>query len=144
VKLLTQDAKVEALKRAPLFEGLSKRELVQLARLSDDLEVPAGQVLCREGEIGQEVFVIVDGEVTVTRRGKRAVTGRAGEFFGEISIVEHMPRTATVTAKTPVRLFVLTGQSFRSVLHENPGVERKVLVALARRLAELASDPTLV
>jgi CRP/FNR family transcriptional regulator, cyclic AMP receptor protein len=144
VKLLSQDAKVQALKRAPLFEGLSKRELVQLARLSDDLEVPAGRVLCREGEIGQEVFVIVDGEVTVTRRGKRAVTGGAGEFFGEISIVEHMPRTATVTAKTRVRLFVLTGQSFRSVLHEYPGVERKVLVALARRLAELAKDPTLV
>jgi CRP-like cAMP-binding protein len=143
VTLLAHDAKVEALKRAPLFAGLSKRELVQLARMSDDLEVPAGQVLCREGEIGQEVFVIVDGEVTVTRRGKRTVTGRAGEFFGEISIVEHMPRTATVTAKTPVRLFVLTGQSFRSVLLECPGVEHKVLVALARRLAELASDPTL-
>jgi CRP-like cAMP-binding protein len=144
VKLLAQDAKVAALSRAPLFEGLTKQELVQLARMSDDLEVPAGQVLCREGEIGREVFVIVDGEVTVARRGKRPVTGRAGEFFGEISIVEHLPRTATVTAKTPVRLFVLTGQSFRSVLHECPGVERKVLVALARRLAELASDPALV
>jgi CRP/FNR family transcriptional regulator, cyclic AMP receptor protein len=144
VRLFAQDAKVEALKRAPLFEGLTKRELAQLARLSDDLEVPAGQILCREGEIGQEVFVIVDGEVTVTRRGKRAVTGHAGEFFGEISIVEHMPRTATVTARTPVRLFVLTGQSFRSVLQDYPGVQQKVLVALARRLAELAKDPTLV
>ena len=144
MKLLAHDVKIDALKRAPLFEGLSKRELAQLARLSDDLEVPAGQVLCREGELGREVFVIVDGEVTVTRRGKPAFTGGAGEFFGEISIVEHMPRTATVTAKTPLRLFVLTGQSFRSVLHENPGVEHKVLIALARRLAALAKDPTLV
>jgi CRP/FNR family transcriptional regulator, cyclic AMP receptor protein len=142
--LFARDVKVEALRRAPLFAELSKKELAMLARMSDDLEVPAGRVLCREGERGQEFFVLMDGEVEVTRRGRRVSTGRGGDFFGEISIVERMPRTATVTAKTQLRLFVLTGQAFRSVLDRNPAVERKVMVALARRLAEFASDPGMV
>jgi CRP-like cAMP-binding protein len=135
---------MEALKRAPLFEGLSKKELALLARMTDNLEVPAGKVLCREGETGHEFFVILEGEVEITRSGKRLASGRGGDFFGEISIVERLPRSATVTAKTPLRLFVLTGQGFRSVLRGSPAVERKVLVALARRLAEFANDPGVV
>jgi CRP/FNR family cyclic AMP-dependent transcriptional regulator len=141
--LFTQDTKVEALKRAPLFEGLSRKELVQLARVSDDLEVPSGKVLCREGEVGQEFFVIVDGKVDITRKGKRVTTRGGGDFFGEIALLEETPRMATVTTKTPVRLFVLTRADFRHLVDENPSVERKVLRALARRLIELSRDPTL-
>jgi CRP/FNR family cyclic AMP-dependent transcriptional regulator len=70
MRLFSQDAKVEALKRAPLFEGLSRKELTQLARSSEDLEIPAGTALCKEGEIGHEFFVIVDGEVEITREGQ--------------------------------------------------------------------------
>ena len=141
--LFTQDTKVEALKRAPLFEGLSRKELVQLARVSDDLEVPTGKVLCREGEVGQEFFVIVDGKVDITRKGKRVTTRGGGDFFGEIALLEETPRMATVTTKTPVSLFVLTRADFRHLVDENPSVERKVLRALARRLIELSRDPTL-
>jgi CRP-like cAMP-binding protein len=144
VRWFAQDVKIEALKRAPLFEGLSKNELALLARMTDNLEVPAGKVLCREGETGQEFFVILEGEVEITRSGKRVASGGGGDFFGEISIVERMPRTATVTAKTPLRMFVLSGQGFRSVLHGSRAVERKVMVALARRLAESANDPGLI
>jgi CRP/FNR family transcriptional regulator, cyclic AMP receptor protein len=143
MKLFSQDKKVEALKRAPLFEGLSRKELVQLARMSDDLEVPAGRVLCKEGDRGREFFVLVEGKVDVARKGKRVATLGAGDFVGEISLLEQTPRTATVTAKTPVRLFVLTPRDFRQVVDENPSVERKVLRALARRLLELSRDPTL-
>jgi CRP/FNR family cyclic AMP-dependent transcriptional regulator len=143
VRLFSQDAKVEALKKAPLFEGLSRKELTQLARVSEDLEVPAGEVLCKEGETGQEFFVIVDGKVEVTRKGRRVTARGGGDFFGEIALLEQVPRTATVTAKTPLRFFVLTGRDFRRLLDENPGVERKVLRALARRLVELSSDPAL-
>jgi CRP-like cAMP-binding protein len=143
VRLITQNAKVEALKRAPLFDGLSRKELVELARVSEDLEVPPGKVLCKEGEIGHEFFVIVDGEVEVTRNGKRVATRAGGEFFGEIALLEETRRTATVTAKTPLRFFVLTRSDFRRLVNENRNVERKVLRALARRVVELSGDPTL-
>ncbi len=143
MRLFTQNAKVEALKRAPLFEGLSRKELVELARVSEDLEVPPGKVLCKEGDIGQEFFVIVDGEVEVTRDGKRLATRGGGEFFGEIALLEETRRTATVTAKTPLRFFVLTRRDFRRLINENRNVEGKVLRALARRVVELSGDPTL-
>src|SRR6266487_4242236 len=87
MKLFSQDTKVEALRHATLFEGLSRKQLVQLARVSEDLEVPAGKVLCKEGEVGQEFFVIIDGEVEVTKNGKRVATRAAGEFFGEIALL---------------------------------------------------------
>jgi CRP-like cAMP-binding protein len=143
MKLFSQDSKVQALKSAPLFDGLSRKELTQLARVSEDLEVEPGKVLCKEGEIGQEFFVIVDGKVNVNRKGRRVTTRSSGQFVGEIALLEDVPRTATVTAETPVRLFVLTRKDFRHLLDTNPGVERKVLRALARRLAEISSDPTL-
>jgi CRP/FNR family cyclic AMP-dependent transcriptional regulator len=143
VRLFNQDTKVQALKRAPLFEGLSRKELVEVARVTEDLEVPAGKVLCREGETGHEFFVLVDGTVDVKRKGKRVAELGAGGFVGEISLLERIPRMATVTAKTPVRFFVLTRRDFRNLVDQNPKVERKVLRALARRLAELSRDPTL-
>ena len=143
MKLFNQDTKVDALKRAPLFEGLSRKELSQLARVTEDLEVPAGEVLCREGETGQEFFVIVEGETDITSKGKRVASRGGGDFVGEIALLENTTRTATVTAKTPLRIFVLTRQDFRRLVDENPTVERKVLQTLARRVVELSSDPTL-
>ncbi len=143
MKLFSQDTKVQALKRAPLFDGLSRKELIQLAQVSEDLEVEPGKVLCNEGEIGHEFFVIVEGKVKVTRKGRRVATRSDGDFVGEIALLEELPRTATVTAETPVRLFVLTRKDFRHLLDQEPRVERKVLRALARRLAETTSDPTL-
>ena len=143
MKLFSQDAKVQALKSAPLFEGLSRKELTQLARVSEDLEVEAGKVLCKEGEIGQEFFAIVEGKVKVTRKGRRVTTRGGGDFVGEIALLDDVPRTATVTAETPVRLFVLTRKDFRHLVDKNPGVERKVLRALALRLAEISKDPAL-
>jgi CRP-like cAMP-binding protein len=142
MRLFNQDTKVQALKGVPLFEGLSRKEL-QLERVCEDLQVEPGKVLCTEGEVGQEFFVLVDGKVEVTRKGRRVATLRGGDFVGEIALVTELPRTATVTAETPVRLFVLTRREFHGVLDQNPKVERKVLRALARRLAETSSDPTL-
>lgn len=143
MSLFSQDTKVQALKRAPLFEDLSRKELVQLARVCDDLEVQPGKVLCKEGQMGREFFVIVEGKVAVSREGRHLATLNGGDFLGEIAVVTEMPRTATATADTHVRMFVLSGRDFRVVLDENPTVERKVLRALARRLAEASSDPTL-
>jgi CRP/FNR family transcriptional regulator, cyclic AMP receptor protein len=142
VRLFNQNTKVEALKRAPLFEGLSKKELADLARHSEDLEVPAGEVLCREGDTGQEFFVIVDGEIDITSKGKPVAARGGGDFVGEIALLEDTKRTATVTARTPLRVFVLTRQDFRRLVDANPKVERKVMQALARRVVELSHDPT--
>ena len=135
VRLFSQNVKVEALKRAPLFEGLSKKELAELARVTDDLQVPPGTVLCREGAVGREFFVIVDGEAEVTRNGTRIATRGSGDFLGEIALITTTKRTATVTATTPLRCFILTRGDFRRVLDENPAVQRKVLEVLAERLA---------
>jgi CRP/FNR family cyclic AMP-dependent transcriptional regulator len=143
MRLFSQDRKVQALKGAPLFEGLSRKELAQLARVSEDLEVEPGTVLCKEGDIGHEFFVIVDGKVKISRKGRRVSVRGGGDFVGEIALIEDVPRTATVTAETPVRLFVLTRKDFRHLLDEQPNVERKVMRVLARRLAEVSSDPTL-
>jgi CRP/FNR family transcriptional regulator, cyclic AMP receptor protein len=142
MRLFSQDTKVTALKRAPLFDGLTRKELTELARVSEDLDIPAGKALCTEGEIGHEFFVIVDGDIEVTRHGKPVPLRGGGEFVGEIALLEETPRTATVTAKTPVRAFVLTRHDFRALIDANPSVERKVLRALARRVVELSEDPT--
>ena len=142
MRLFSQDTKVEALKRAPLFEGLSKKELAQLARVSEDLEVPAGDVICKEGDTGREFFVIVEGEIEVTVKGKKVAERGEGDFVGEIALLEDTSRTATVTAKTPLRLFVLTREDFRSLVRQSPKVEQKVMQALARRVVQLSRDPT--
>ena len=141
--LFSHDTKVEALQRAPLFEGLSRDELEELAKRTDDLDFAAGKVLCKEGESGGEFYVIMEGEVDVTRGGEKLATSGGGEFFGEISLVEDVPRIATVTAATPIRCFVLTRGRFLDLLDHQPGVERKVMRALAKRLATVSDDPTL-
>jgi CRP/FNR family cyclic AMP-dependent transcriptional regulator len=98
------------------------------------MEVEEGKVLTREGKSGSEFFVIVDGEVSVTKNGQEIRTLGPGDFFGEIALLEDTPRTATVVAKTPLRFFVLTRQSFRSMLAHQPELEQKVLAALAERV----------
>jgi CRP/FNR family transcriptional regulator, cyclic AMP receptor protein len=142
MRLFSQDTKVEALKRAPLFEGLSKKELTQLARVSEDMELPEGATLTTEGELGHEFFVIIEGETQVKRKGRKIGTRGAGDFIGEIALIDQVPRTATVTAKTPLRVFVLTSKDFHHLLEENPNVQRKVMRALARRVAEASRDPS--
>ena len=141
MRLFAADAKVDALRKAPLFAGLSRKELEELAKLADDLEVPAGKVLTRQGDTGREFFVLMDGEVEVERDGQSLGKRGSGDFIGEISLLEDIPRTATVTAATQLRLFVLTAQSFRSVVEAQPEVENKVLRTLARRLADMSDDP---
>jgi CRP/FNR family transcriptional regulator, cyclic AMP receptor protein len=138
-----QDTKVAALQRSPLFEGLGRKQLVMLARLTDDLEVPVGSVLCREGERGREFFVIIEGEAEVTRGGRRLATIASGEFFGELALLERVVRTATVTATTPLRFFVISDSAFDTVLATDPSIERKLLRTLARRLISMTGDPSI-
>jgi CRP-like cAMP-binding protein len=137
--LFPHDTKVDALRQCPLFAELSRDELQELAKTTEDLEVEEGKVLCRQGEPAQEFFVIIEGDAEATKDGESLRMMGPGDFFGEIGLIEDIPRTATVTAATPLRFFVLTRQSFWGMLDRMPGVERKILRALAKRL--LATEP---
>ena len=138
--LFSQDTKADALGRCPFFAGLSRGELLELAKVTEDMEVEEGKVLTREGASGSEFFVIVDGEVSVTKDGSDVRTLGPGDFFGEIALLEDTPRTATVMAKTPLRFFVLTRQAFRSMLAHQPEIEEKVTEALQQRVRATSGD----
>jgi CRP-like cAMP-binding protein len=134
--LFPHDTKVDALAKAPLFAALSRQELGELAKATEDLEVDEGKTLTREGDLGREFFVIVDGDVSVTQDGNEIRRLGPGDFFGEIALIyDNARRTATVTAASPLRFFVLTRQSFRSLLEHQPEIEEKVMAALEERLA---------
>jgi CRP/FNR family transcriptional regulator, cyclic AMP receptor protein len=141
MSLFSHDTKVDALRNSPLFEGLSKKELAELAQRAEDMELEPGTVLCREGEIGHEFFVLVDGDVQIERKGQDLGTRHGGDFIGEIALLEEIERTATVTATTPLRVLVLTRTGFKRTVEQHPGVELKVLRTLARRVAALSQDP---
>jgi CRP/FNR family transcriptional regulator, cyclic AMP receptor protein len=131
----SKDAKVELLRGVSLFSACSKRELSRIASLADEIDVPKGRVLMREGEPGREFFVVVDGRarITVGTRGRLAAAG-PGASFGEMSLLDQGPRSATVEAETDMNLLVLDSRSFSSLLDEVPSVARKVLTAMAGRL----------
>jgi CRP/FNR family transcriptional regulator, cyclic AMP receptor protein len=131
---LHKDAKVELLRGVPLFAGCSKSELQQIASLADELDLGEGATLSREGERGREFIVVAEGTVRVTRNGKTVRDLGSGDFIGEIALVADVPRTATVTATSPVRLLVVTDRAFRSVLDQMPSIATKVLQSLGERL----------
>ena len=131
---LHKDAKVDLLKAVPLFAGCSKAELQRIASLADELDLAEGATLIREGERGREFIVVASGTVRVTRGGKTLRDLGAGDFIGEIALVADVPRTATVTATSPVRLLVVTDRAFKSVLEQVPSIATKVLQSLGERL----------
>ena len=131
---LHKDAKIDLLKNVPLFAGCSKTELQRIASLADELDLGDGATLIREGERGREFIVIAEGTVKVTRNGKQLRELGAGDFIGEIALVADVPRTATVTATSPVRLLVVTDRAFRGLLEQMPSIAKKVLQSLGERL----------
>ena len=131
---LRKNAKLGLLKRVPLFAQLSKRDLEEVAKITDELDFREGKVLTKEGAPGREFFVIVEGTAEVTQAKKKLRTLAEGDFFGEISLITRLPRTATVTTVSPVRALVVTDRSFRSLLERQPSIQTKVLKALGDRL----------
>src|SRR5437868_11332436 len=121
---LRKDAKVKAISKVPLFAGLSKQQLGQVASIADEIDLRQGKVLTREGERGREFFVLLQGEAEVRRKGKKLATRRAGEFFGEIALVSDLPRIATVTTTTPVRALVIRDTEFRGLLGRTPQIAK--------------------
>jgi CRP/FNR family transcriptional regulator, cyclic AMP receptor protein len=131
--VLRRDAKLELLKRVPLFAQCTKGELARVAALADEVDLREGKVLTAEGERGREFFVLVEGTADVRRRGRKVNTMKDGDFFGEIALVSDRPRTATVTATSPVRVLVVTDVAFRQLLQKVPSIQAKVMATLAER-----------
>lgn len=125
---------MKLLSKVPLFAGLSKSQLGSLATIADEIDLREGKVLTREGQLGHEFFILLDGEVEVRRKGKKLATRKAGEFLGEIALVSDLPRVATATATTQVRALVIRDKEFRQLLARTPSIALTVLAAVAERL----------
>jgi CRP/FNR family transcriptional regulator, cyclic AMP receptor protein len=131
---LRKDAKIELLSKVPLFAGLSKAQLGQVAAIADEIDLPEGKELTSEGDRGREFFILLDGQAEVRRKGRKLATRRKGEFVGEIALVSDIPRVATVTTTSPVHALVIRDQEFRRLLERTPSIALAVLAAVAERL----------
>jgi CRP-like cAMP-binding protein len=134
--MLRKNAKIELLKRVPLFERCSRRELGQIAMLADELDLPGARDLTREGAGGFEFIILIEGKADVVR-GVRVVNELGpGDFVGEIALVSGKPRTATVRTRGPARVLVISASGFRTLMHDVPSIKDKVLAAVTARIPD--------
>src|SRR5919198_5233278 len=131
---LRKSAKEQLIKSVPLFSHVTGRELSALAAEADELTLPKGKELTRQGERGREFMVIVDGSAQVTKNGRKINELRAGDFLGEIALLSDVPRTATVTTTSETTVLVLTDRAFKRVADKIPSVHSSLLKALSERL----------
>ena len=134
---MARDEKLDLLQGIALFAELDRHHLERLGMLTEEVDVPAGKVLMRQGESGDDLMVVVTGQVGVERDGRRLSTLGPGDFFGEIAVIDRGPRTATVTAESPTRLLVVNHRDFHSLMEEFPELAAQVLATLAHRLRRL-------
>ena len=130
-----REAKIE-LKEVPMFEGCSERQLRSIAEIARVFDAPAGTVITRVGEPGSEFYLILDGTVSVDLPVGKPVALRPGEFFGEMSLLDGDPRSATVVTETPVRLLVINRENFSVLRREVPDLTQIFLVTLSRRVRQ--------
>jgi CRP/FNR family cyclic AMP-dependent transcriptional regulator len=123
--------------RVRLFEGLSKRELESVYAAGKITEFPEGKAVVEEGATGLGFHLILEGEAAVTVGGRKRATLRAGQYFGEMSLLDGGPRSATVRAETPVRTLGLTSWAFLPLIDDHPTMARKLLVEVSKRLRNL-------
>ena len=137
-----RDSYLDHLAKVPLFSACSNRELRAIAGVVKEVDHPAGTVIATEGDPGVGLFVIVDGDAEVTIGGKRMAILRRGDFFGEIALLDGGPRSATVTARSDLRLLGLTEWVFRGLLQEHPSIAVKTLESMAGRLRDATQAAT--
>jgi CRP-like cAMP-binding protein len=131
---LTREEKIELLTHAPLFAGVEPDHLAGIADRSVELETPTGGVILRQGEIGTGFFVIVAGRVRVVRDGETIAHLGPGEFFGELSVLDRLPRNAQVAAEEPTTSLALASWDLETVLTEEPRIALAMLRGMAGRL----------
>ena len=137
---LTHDRRTELLAGCPLFKGIEADGLAALATQATPVEFPAGHVIARQGEIGTGFFVIVDGMVRVVRDGAVVAHLGPGEFFGELSVLDRMPRNATVSAEAATTCLALASWDFEKILLEQPALTLAILRGVAARLREISES----
>lgn len=136
-----REEKISYLERVPIFEACSMRQLRAVADISKVVEVPERTVLTRQGEPGDEFFIIIDGAALVTLSMHKRHRLKPGEFFGEMSLLDGEPRSATVKAETDLRVLVINRVHFWQLLREVPELTQKMLLNLSRRIRDL-ENPT--
>jgi CRP-like cAMP-binding protein len=119
-----------------VFSGMSRKELGRLAQWTDEVSVPEGYALAREGQFAHEFFVIEDGSAEVMQNGERIAELGPGEFFGEIGLLETDRRTASVVTTTPMQLIVMFQREFKQMEQDMPAVADRIRSAIRARLAE--------
>ena len=138
---MAKDERVERLRKIPLFTGCTDKQLAFIATRVEDVDLPAGKKLTEQGKSGGEFFIVLSGEAEVTHDGKVVNTMKEGDHFGEIALLDNGPRTATVTAKTPIRVLVLSPRQFQDVLHADAEIAVTLLHSVTRRLRNAAHLP---
>jgi CRP-like cAMP-binding protein len=133
---LRQDDKIDRLEEVALFQSCNRRQLRHVARIADVFDAPAGSVLARAGAPGEEFFMILDGSARVEVLPKKQVQLGPGDYFGEMSLLDGEPRSATVVAETPLRLLVINRRNFSSLLNEVPGLTLNLLATLSKRVRQ--------
>ena len=133
------DAKTAKLKTVPLFAFCTQKQLAFIATQVEEMDFPAGKILCSEGQSGGDFFVLIAGAAEVTRGTKRITKMSVGDFFGEIALIDGVKRTATVTTTAPSRCLVLGPRQFQNVLHQNADIAHSVMKALTLRVREVGA-----
>jgi len=135
--MASRDKYLEHLASVPLFAACSQKDLQRIARASDEVQIPEGRTLVKQDEVGRECFVLVEGKVKVERNGRKVATLGPGAYFGELSLLDKGPRTATAITETDSTVLVLGPREFSGLLDEVPQLAHKLLAALAQRVREL-------
>jgi CRP-like cAMP-binding protein len=131
-----KDSKLDHLAQVRLFRACSRKELTTIGRASDEVRVAAGKTIVEEGQTGHEFFLILDGNASVLRKGRKVATLGAGDYFGELALLDRGPRNATVKADGDMEVLVLGQREFSGVLDEVPTIAHKLLASMATRLRE--------
>jgi CRP-like cAMP-binding protein len=137
--MATKTSYLDHLAEVPLFSACSKKDLQRIAKASDEIDVQAGRVLVEQGRPGHEFFLIIDGQASVRRNDRKIATLTEGQYFGELSLLDRGPRSASVIADTDMTVLVLGQREFSGVLDDVPELAHKLLASMARRLREADS-----
>lgn len=134
--MASKRAMLDHLRNVSLFSSCTTKDLEKIAKAGDTLTLPAGSVIIDQGQTGREAFVIISGEATVRRNGKKITSVGAGAVLGELSLLDHGPRTATVTCETECEVIVIDQRHFSAVLSDVPAVAQKIMASMAARIRE--------
>jgi CRP/FNR family transcriptional regulator, cyclic AMP receptor protein len=135
LRKIPQDV-LEAIRSIPLFSDCNTKELREVARLGTPTMMSVGTTIAREGSTGRELLVVLSGEATCRSKGRKLARFGPGDFFGEMSLLDHGPRSATVVADSDMELLVLESREFRRLIEASPSIAWKVLGTMAARLRQ--------